>query len=71
MLVLRTHFKKSVPLQYANFMPDNSKKRLEKLYEYAAKLKVGMGGPDIKVYRKFQMENSYPLLRNMAGIVPT
>ena len=30
-----------------------------------------MGGPDIKVFKYFQMENSYPLIRNMAGIVPT
>jgi len=71
MLVLSTNFKRSVPLQYANFMPGDSAINLKKLYDYASKIKVGMGGPDIKVYRKFQMENSYPLIRNMAGIVPT
>ena len=30
-----------------------------------------MGGPDIKVYRKAQMDNSYPLIRNSHGIIPT
>ena len=71
MLIIRKNFKKSIPIQYANFMPEDSHKDLKKIYDYAKKIKVGMGGPDIKVYKKFQMENSYPLLRSMAGIAPT
>jgi hypothetical protein len=71
MVVLRSNFKKSVPLQYANFMPGDSKESLETIYDYAKEIKLGVGGPDIKVFKKFQMENSYPLIRNIAGIVPT
>jgi hypothetical protein len=71
MLVIKTSFKISIPLLYANFMPDDSKADLEAIYQYAQKLKLAMGGPDIKVYRKAQMDNSYPLIRNMAGIAPT
>jgi hypothetical protein len=71
MLELRTCFKKSVPLLYANFMPGDSNEELKEIYEYAKEIKVGMGGPDIMVYRQFQMANSYPLIRNMSGIAPT
>lgn len=71
MLVLKTHFKKSVPILYANFLPGNLRENLKKLYDYALEIGHGMGGPDIKVYRKGQMENSYPLIRQMAGKVPT
>jgi hypothetical protein len=71
MLELRTCFKKSVPLLYANFMPGDSDEELKELYEYAKEIKIGMGGPDIKVYRPFQMANSYPMIRNLSGIVPT
>jgi len=69
MLVLRTHFKKSIPILYANFMPGDSKENLEELYDFALEIGHGMGGPDIKVYRKGQMENSYPLIKNIADHV--
>ena len=71
MLVMKNCFKKSVPLQYANFMPGDSKTELEEVYRYAKEIKLAMGGPDIKVYRPFQMKNSYPLIRELYGIVPT
>jgi len=71
MLVLKTNFKKSVPILYANFMPGDSKENLKKIYDYAKEIGHGMGGPDIKVYRKGQMENSYPLIRDIAGKAPT
>ncbi|HLX91105.1 MAG TPA: hypothetical protein VKR32_05450 [Puia sp.] len=71
MQVLRENFKKSIPLQYANFMPGDSYDDLKKIYDYANRIKLGMGGPDLKVYSTFQMENSYPLIRKMAGIAPT
>lgn len=71
MLTLNTHFKNSVSILYANFMPGDSKEDLEELYDYAAKIRFGMGGPDIKVYRDWQMKNSYPLIRNLAGKAPT
>lgn len=71
MLTLKTNFKQSVPLLYANFMPGDSKESLREIYDYSRTIRLGMGGPDIKVYRPAQMENSYPLIRAMAGIAPT
>jgi hypothetical protein len=71
MLVLRNAFRKSVPLLYANFMPGDSKQALDEIYSYAKKISLGVGGPDIKVYRKAQMENSYLLIQSVAGIIPT
>ena len=71
MSVLKQYFKKSTPLLYANFMPYDSKEDLHQIYEHAKQIKIGMGGPDIKVYREAQMNNSYPLIRGMAGKVAT
>jgi len=71
MYILKTYFEKSVPIQYANFMPGDSKKDLEEIYSYAKQIHLGMGGPDLKVYKQFQMENSYPLIRNMNGAAVT
>jgi hypothetical protein len=66
----REYFKQSVPILYVNFMPGGVS-YLKSLYDYAREVKVGMGGPDIKVYKPFQMKNSYPLIRELAGVVPT
>ncbi len=73
MKVLKQAFPKSAPILYANFMFEHreAKSNLKDLYNYAKEIKLGMGGPDIKVYRKYQMENSYPLIRELHGIVPT
>lgn len=68
---LRTDFRKSTPIIYANFMPGDSNEGLISIYNYAREIGLGVGGPDIMVYRKFQMKNSYPLIKNMSGIVPT
>lgn len=70
MLVLRKSFRQSVPVQYANFMP-GPLSDLAAVYAYARKIGLGVGGPDIKVYRPFQMKNSYPMIKALAGIVPT
>ena len=73
MKVLKQSFPNSSPIMYANFMYEHgeSKSNLKHLYSYAKEIKMGMGGPDIKVYRKYQMENSYPLIRDLHGIAPT
>ena len=70
MMVLKHAFPKSVTLQYANFMP-GGKRYLERVFQRARELKVGLGGPDLLPFRPFQMENSYPLIRQFAGSVPT
>jgi len=68
--VLKRAFPRSVTLQYANFMP-GEKRYLERVYQAAKELKVGLGGPDLLPYKFLQMENSYPLIRQFAGSVPT
>lgn len=75
MRALKGAFTKSVALQYANFMPgewlpaeDNG--YLRAIYKAARELKVGVGGPDLVPYKKGQMNHSYPLIRESAGIVP-
>lgn len=70
MKVTRECFKRSTPILYANFMP-GGQKELKELYTYAEEIHMGMGGPDIKVYKPFQMANSYPLIRAISGKVVT
>jgi len=70
MKVTRECFKSSTPILYANFMTGGPK-RLKELYDYAEEIGMGMGGPDIKVNKPFQMANSYPLLRAISGKVIT
>jgi len=69
-------FRRSVVIQYANFMPGewlpwDDKGYLRSIYDYGKEIGVGLGGPDLKVYSKAQMSHSYPLLATAAGIVPT
>jgi hypothetical protein len=75
MEALKRAFPTSVTMQYANFMleePGDTKRAyLRSVYEKAVELKVGVGGPDLLPWRPGQMRNSYPLLREFAGRVPT
>jgi hypothetical protein len=69
-------FSKSVVIQYANFMPGewlpwNNKGYLQSLYEFARGNKIGMGGPDIKIYKKAQMNHSYKFLKEFSGFIKT
>jgi hypothetical protein len=75
MRALKGAFTKSVALQYANFMPGEWLPAkdigyLRAIYKAARELKVGVGGPDLVPYKKGQMNHSYPLIRESAGIVP-
>ena len=75
MTALKRAFPKSVTIQYANFMPENqgdtNSTYLRSVYQKAAELNVGVGGPDLLPYKPFQMRNSYALIRQYAGRVPT
>ncbi|HEY7120401.1 MAG TPA: hypothetical protein VH475_27680 [Tepidisphaeraceae bacterium] len=75
MATLKRAFPRSVAIQYANFMPeangDAQHTFLKSVYQKASELKVGVGGPDLLPYKPGQMANSYPLLREYAGRVPT
>jgi len=75
MKALKRAFPKSVAMQYGNFMPGewrptNDRGYLRAVYEAAKVSKVGVGGPDLMPYRPGQLGNSYPLIREAAGIVP-
>ena len=61
MKAMREAFPKSVVLVYANFMPGEG--NIRAVYEAARKLRVGVGGPDLLPYKRWQMESSYPLIR--------
>jgi hypothetical protein len=65
-------FKKSIVMQYANFMPGewlpwDDKGYLSSVFEYAALLNLGIGGPDLIPYRKAQMNHSYHFAREYQG----
>ncbi len=73
MKVLKRAFPKSIALEYANFLSgdwQNRKGYLGAVYKAAQEMKVGVGGPDLLPYKPGQMTNSYPLIRESAGIVP-
>ncbi len=75
MKALRRAFPHAVVLEYANFMPGEwrpteDKGYLRAVYKAARELHVGVGGPDLLPYKKGQMNNSYPLIRDAAGSVP-
>jgi len=69
MKALKRAFPKSIAMEYANFMP-GGRPQLELVYKAARESKVAVGGPDLLPFRPFQRSNSYPLIRDSAGIVP-
>jgi len=75
MTALKQAFPTSVTMQYANFMPeekgDTQLTYLRSIYRKAAELRVGLGGPDLLPYKPGQMRNSYPLLKEYVGRIPT
>jgi hypothetical protein len=76
LFALKRAFPKSVTMQYANFMPgewlpDTDRGYLRAVYQRAADLKVGVGGPDLLPYQRGQLNHCYPLIRASAGSVPT
>jgi hypothetical protein len=70
MAALKKAFPRSTALLYANFMaeadPSGKPLYLRSLYEKAAELKLAMGGPDLLPHRKWQLLNSYPLIREFS-----
>jgi len=72
----RQAFTQSVVIQYANFMPGewlpwDDRGYLKSLYQFAAKNDIGMGGPDIKIYKKAQMNHSYKFLKEFSDVIKT
>ena len=61
--IAKKAFEHSYVVQYVNFWPcewNNDHNYMGRLFAYAAKNNIGLGGPDIVPYRKGQMKNSYP-----------
>jgi hypothetical protein len=70
MKALKRAFPKSIAMVYANFMP-GGRPYLEAVYKAARESNVAVGGPDLMPFRPFQLANSYPLIRESAGKIPT
>ncbi len=66
----RKAFKQTIIVQYVNFFPgewDNDHHYMSRLFSYANKNNIGLGGPDVVPYRKSQMHNSYRFLHFYRG----
>lgn len=69
----RSVFKNSYVLQYVNFYPcewENDHKYMSRLFDFADKNNVGLGGPDIVPNKNAQMKNSYPFFNKYKGKLP-
>jgi hypothetical protein len=70
MKALKRAFPKSIAMLYANFMP-GGRPDLEAAYKAVRESNVAADGPDLLPFRPFQNSNSYPLIRESAGKIPT
>jgi hypothetical protein len=66
----RKAFHKSYVVQYVNFWPcewNNDHRYMSRLFSFASKNDIGLGGPDIVPWKKGQMKNSYPFFHQYKG----
>jgi hypothetical protein len=75
MLAMKKAFPASTTMQYANFIPGewlpwNDKGYLRSLYTYGQQIGVGLGGPDLMVTRKGQLNNALALMHESRYTVP-
>lgn len=66
----RNAFTRSRVVQYVNFWPcewNNDQKYMSRLFDTAAKHRIGLGGPDIVPYKNAQMKNAYPFFHQYKG----
>ena len=75
MLALKKSFPKSTTMIYANFtpgewLPGNDKGYLHSLYQYGEKIGVGLGGPDLMVTRKGQLNHALKFMHEGKYTVP-
>lgn len=71
---LKTAFRKSMVIQYVNFFPgewDNDHHYMSRLFAFAMKHQIGLGGPDVVPYKDSQMKNSYPFFHKYKGKIFT
>ena len=75
MLALKKAFPSSTTMIYANFMPGEflpwtDKGYLRSIYKYGEEIGVGLGGPDLMVTRKGQLNNPLALMHEGMYTVP-
>lgn len=75
MLALKKAFPKSTTMQYANFMPGEwlpweDKGYLRSIYQYGQEIGVGLGGPDLMVTRKAQLNHTIAMMHENHFTVP-
>lgn len=71
---LKKTFRKSMLVQYVNFFPgewNNDHHYMSRLFAFAMKHQIGLGGPDVVPYRDSQMKNSYPFFHKYKGKILT
>lgn len=70
----RKVFRKSLVVQYVNFFPgewNNDHQYMSRLFSYAMKHNIGLGGPDTVPYRTAHMKNSYPFFQKYKSRIVT
>lgn len=75
MLALKQSFPHSTTMIYANFIPGewlpwNDKGYLRSIYQYGEEIGVGLGGPDLMVTRKGQLNHAYTFMHEGRFTVP-
>ncbi|MFT3980449.1 MAG: hypothetical protein QM687_08270 [Ferruginibacter sp.] len=75
MLALKKAFPASITMIYANFipgewLPGNDKGYLRGIYQYGEKIGVGLGGPDLMVKRKGQLNHALAMMHEAHYTVP-
>jgi hypothetical protein len=75
MLALKRSFPSSTTMIYANFIPGEllpwtDKGWLRSIYQYGEEIGVGLGGPDLMVTRKAQLNNALALMHEGKYTVP-
>lgn len=75
MLALKKSFSSSTTMIYANFvpgewLPGDDKGYLRSIYRYGEEIGVGLGGPDLMVTRKGQLNHAYTLMHEGQYTVP-
>jgi hypothetical protein len=75
MLALKKAFPHSTTMQYANFMPgewlpNNDKGYLRSLYQYGQEIGVGLGGPDLMIKNKAQLNHTIAMMHEGKFTVP-
>lgn len=75
MLSLKKAFPQSTTMQYANFMPGEwlpweDKGYLRSIYKYGQEIGVGLGGPDLMIQRKGQLNHTLAMMHEYNYTVP-